>query len=123
MAVVEIELVVAHSMEGELSGNQTSAVANTLAEIFGTGPNRTWVRFRYLPSNHYAQNGTYDESRELPVFIRILKNRPPQKEEMAEQMIAIARRLAPIIGRPAEFIHILYEPTARGRFGVGGVLS
>ncbi|MFA5631805.1 MAG: hypothetical protein WC997_09855 [Porticoccaceae bacterium] len=123
MAIVDIELVVQEGKDPYLGQEQIQSIADTLGRIFETKPNRTWVKIRYLPGGQYAQNEAPDAVAALPAFITVLKNRPPAPDQMAGQMSAIARELAPIIGRPAASIHVLYEASARGRLGIGGVLD
>lgn len=123
MAIVDIELVIQEGRDSYLSQEQTRSIANTLGRIFETKPNRTWVRIRYLPSEQYAENEAPEGPAVLPTFITILKNRPPEPGLMASQMLAIAQGLSPIINRPAGSIHILYEASALGRLGVGGILG
>lgn len=123
MAIVDIELVVQEGKDSYLSQEQTGLIANTLGRIFETRPNRTWVRIRYLPDTQYAENEAPGGPAVLPTFITILKNRPPDATQIAGQMREIARQLAPILNRPAGSIHILYEASALGRLGIGGVLG
>jgi len=123
MAIIDVELVIREGKDSYLGQEQTRSIANTLGRIFGTKPNRTWVRIRYLPSGQYAENEAPEGPAVLPTFITILKNRPPEPAHIAGQMLEIAQGLSPIIGRPAESIHILYEATALGRLGIGGVLD
>lgn len=123
MAIVDIEVVIGEGDDACLKPEQTRSIADALGRVFETGPNRTWVKIRYLPSQQYAHNEAPQGVVALPVFVSILKNRPPAPDQMSGQVAAIARELAPIVGRPTTSIHVLYEASARGRLGIGGVLN
>jgi len=123
VAIVDIEVVVGEGEGAYLKPEHIQSVADALGRVFETGPNRTWVKIRYLPSAQYAHNETPQSQVALPVFVSVLKNRPPAPDQMPGQVAAIAQSLAQLIGRPTTSIHVLYEASAHGRLGVGGVLN
>lgn len=120
MPIVDVE-VVTRSNEN-IDPKLASAVADAAGEVFGTEPGRTWVRLRTLSQFAYAENGGGSEADVLPVFVTVLKADVPDRESMRQEVQTLAARFAPLCNRPAENVHILYEPAARGRIAFGGKL-
>lgn len=113
-------------LDVEIVGNiEQQGIAQTIADAAGrvlkTGPGRTWVKVRFLNSNNYAENGEGSTNLK-PVFVSVLLGGCDdlnQKEEIAQRL---AKTFSEVLGRPAENIHVLFEPNALGRIAFGGSL-
>ena len=121
MPIVDVELV----SEGGAVPASVSAtdLADRLGAVFGSAPGRTWVRLRSLPATAYAENGMPAASATpLPVFVTVRHASPPTGEWLAEEVAALTRAVAEHMGRPADRVHVAYEPPAAGRQAFGGRL-
>jgi phenylpyruvate tautomerase PptA (4-oxalocrotonate tautomerase family) len=49
-----------------------------------------------------------------------MKSELPLLEEMQKEVAKITAAVAQIYGRPAENVHVIYQPEARGRVAFGG---
>jgi phenylpyruvate tautomerase PptA (4-oxalocrotonate tautomerase family) len=122
MPIVDIELVVSQHSDEEISKEQTRRLADALGEVFESRPKGTWVRVRLLPEALYAENAESREDPEYPVFVTLLKAQPPSGDDLAQEMRSVTAVVASILGRPADNVHVVYEPKAAGRISFGGEL-
>ena len=121
MPIVDVELVPGEN-EPALRAGLARELADSLGELFATGPGRTWVRLRILPRGDYAENGGELPPALRPVFVTLLRAVLPEPAEFRREVRGIAERVAAITGRPVEQVHVLVLPPARGRIAFGGVL-
>ena len=118
MPILDVEIVTAF---GEtLDEGLARALADLAGEVFGSEPGRTWVRLRQLPESHYAEN---DAVSVLPVFVSVLLRDLPAGGALRAQAHLLAAGIGEACGRPAENVHILYQPKASGRIAFGGDLG
>jgi len=89
--------------------------------VLGSPPRGTWVAVDLIPAAHYAENGGAEPG-VAPVFVRVLLKDGPPREGLAEQVAALTRAVAICSGRPADNVHVFYEPAAAGRVAFGGNL-
>jgi hypothetical protein len=120
MPIVDIEFVGSPPAGFAASGPQ--ALADTLGELFGSSPGRTWVRYRCLAAEAYAENHVGISANVLPVFVCVLKAHPPSGAALATEIMAVTRHVARVTGRPIEQVHVQYAPAAAGRQAFGGRL-
>lgn len=120
MPLVDIEITL--KQREKLPIDLASILADELGGIFNSPPSTTWVKLYGLSENHYAENHRSLEGGAHPVFVRIVKSEMPEKYIMEQEVKEITRVLAKICKRPAENIHIIYEPEGRGRVSFGGRL-
>ncbi|NNE07404.1 MAG: hypothetical protein HKN20_02455 [Gemmatimonadetes bacterium] len=118
MPIIEVEIVV-DSSETEIA-IPVQKLADALGGVLETKPGGTWVKVRTLAAGDYAENGASDPPR--PVFVRVLKAGAGSADDRRREAPLLARAVADIVDRPAENVHILYEPPARGRIAFGGEL-
>jgi phenylpyruvate tautomerase PptA (4-oxalocrotonate tautomerase family) len=115
--IVDIEIVL---MANEAIREETvSELAHELGEVFYSSPGRTWIKVHPLLAHQYAENGGRSEG-VYPVFVTIMKSDLPLLEEMQKEVAKITAAVAQIYGRPAENVHVIYQPEARGRVAFGG---
>lgn len=121
MPIVDVELVVAER-EPALRAGLAREIADSLGALFASGPGRTWVRLRTLPRADYAENGGELPAEVQPVFVTLLRAVLPERADLRREVRGIAERVAAIVGRPVENVHVLVLPPAAGRIAFGGVL-
>jgi hypothetical protein len=57
-----------------------------------------------------------------PVFVSVLKARLPSLGRLALEVAELTRAVAAVCHRPAENVHVVYQPEAAGRVSFGGRL-
>lgn len=119
MPIVDVEIVGADSVASDLS----SRLADVVGQVFGSSPGTTWVRVRLLPRHLYAENNTDSPEGWYSVFVTVLKARRPTGADLESEVRALTEGVSAVCERPAECIHILYEPDADGRIAFGGRLK
>jgi phenylpyruvate tautomerase PptA (4-oxalocrotonate tautomerase family) len=120
MPILDVEIVVAEKETFDAS--LAASLADATGEVFGTVAGQTWVRLRALPRAGYAENGGGPPDGTHPVFVRVLLADPPEAEERRLQVHRLTLAIAKVCARPPENVHLLYEPSARGRVAFGGKL-
>jgi phenylpyruvate tautomerase PptA (4-oxalocrotonate tautomerase family) len=120
MPILEVTLVL---KPGEsLPPGLAPALADAAAAVFGSEPGGTWVQLTALPADHYSENGGGPPAGVIPVFVRVLKSRLPEPDALRAEAQRLAAAVAAVAGRPAENVHIIYEPPGAGRVAFGGRL-
>ena len=123
MPILDIQLV------GDPEPSIRSDLAHRLAEAAGrvlqSRPNGTWVKVTILPKHDYAENGSDpDDSTDsvLPVFVSIIKRHLPPPDQLATEATSLTHAIAEVCQRPAENVHLIYQPPGAGRVVFGGVV-
>lgn len=120
MPILDIEIVL---RPGEtLTSDLAAALAQAAAGAFGASPGRTWVKLRSLPADHYAEDRGGPPEGVAPVFVKVLKAELPPATELRTEAARLTQAIARACNRPAENVHVLYEPGAQGRLAFGGEL-
>lgn len=120
MPILEVEIVM-HPGEIIPEG-LASEIAERVGEIFGSAAGGTWVRIYSLPREHYAENGVSFEDTIRPVFVSVLKGKLPPPDILRDEVCRLTEAIAKVCGRPAENVHIVYQPEGSGRVAFGGKL-
>ena len=113
MPIIDIELVSDDPADPLI----IQGLADDLGRIFDAAPGKVWIRMRTLPELSYAENG---QPAPHPVFVTVLAGTPADGEALRRQVEAITSTVARHTRRPAEHVHVLFEPPARGRIAFGG---
>ncbi|HKQ18505.1 MAG TPA: hypothetical protein VJW75_02045 [Candidatus Eisenbacteria bacterium] len=121
MPILEVELT------GGVAGATRSGLAQRLADaagaIFRSAPGETWVRLRDTHPRDYAENKTDTFAAGIhPVFVRVLRRALPEEPALAQEIKALTEAVAAATGRPADQVHVSYEPPGAGRVAFGGSL-
>lgn len=119
MPILEVELT------GGVAAATRSGLAQRLADavgaIFRSAPGETWVRLRDTHPENYAENATDTFAAGVhPVFVRVLRRALPDPEPLAQEIKALTEAVAVATGRPADQVHVAYEPPGAGRIAFGG---
>lgn len=119
MPIVNIEIV---ADADAAPPGLVQALADRAGRIFGSPPGTTWVRVRALPASGYAENEAAVAANDRPVFVTVTRRQLPAPPALAEEIGALTRAVAQLVGRPAERVHVMYEPGAAGRAAFGGTV-
>jgi len=120
MPILTVEIVLRE--RETLAPELARSLAIKAGEIFGRSPGGTWVKLHAVSPQQYAEDGEFAPGAVAPVFVTVLKALVPDPETMQREAGRLAEEFAPLCGRPAENIHITYEPPALGRIAFGGKL-
>jgi phenylpyruvate tautomerase PptA (4-oxalocrotonate tautomerase family) len=118
MPILDIEVVLAAGEK--VPPGMAAALADAAAGVFGSPEGSTWVRLHELPAERYAEDGGGTAAK--PVFVRVLKAHLPTEAELEQEAPRLTAAIARACGRPAENVHIIYEPPGAGRIAFGGRL-
>ena len=99
---------------------QLQSLADALGELFGSQPSGTWVRARQQRRAYYAENVIEVSPDMRPVVVEILKSDLERDSELDIEAAAVSALVARILGRRIDHVHVIYQPSARGRVAFGG---
>ncbi len=118
MPILNIEVVVEG---GEvLPEDLALTLAGAAAEALEAPPEGTWVKLRPLERPRYAEGDGGPPAGVRPVFVSVLKAELGGSKELEEQAARLTASVGRLCGRPAENVHVLFEPSAAGRIWFGG---
>lgn len=117
-----LELTIVGELPAPRRKDLAQHVADAAGRVLSVRPGGTWVLVRRVDRDDYAEEGGGPPPGVLPVFVRLLLRTVPQGEELARQATALTQAIADCCGRPAENVHVCYEPAALGRQAFGGQL-
>ena len=132
MPIIEVEII--GDVAPETRRGMAARIANGVADVLRSEPQSVWVRLRSTRLSDYAENGaaraggtpasgTPDAaSPQWPVFVKLVKRASPSPAEMREEVRALTTAIGTACGRPADSVHIFYEPPGAGRMAFGGRL-
>ncbi|MEM8765861.1 MAG: hypothetical protein AAGE43_00325 [Pseudomonadota bacterium] len=101
---------------------QLQTLADALGELFGSQPSGTWVRARQQQRAYYAENLIDLDPRLRPVIVEILKSELDSRQNLTLEAAAVCALVAQVLERAPENVHVIYQPSARGRVAFGGQL-
>ncbi len=117
-----LDVTIVGDLAGSAAGGLARRLADAAAGVFKSEPRGTWVTVHVVPPDHYAENAGGPASGVQPVFARVILRDPPRtRVGMEEQVAALTQAIATACSRPADNVHIIYEPAA-GRVAFGGKL-
>ena len=120
MPILDVEIVVG---PGEiLSPDLAGRLADRAGSVLNARSGGTWVTVRPLPLQQYGESSGGPELGVKPIFVTVLKAKVGSKEALAAEVKALTAAVAEICGRPAENVHLIYEPDAAGRVAFGGTI-
>jgi phenylpyruvate tautomerase PptA (4-oxalocrotonate tautomerase family) len=120
MPILEVEIVLRPNES--LPDGLAIQLADCAGNLFGSSPGETWVKVRPIPAEQYAENGGLLPEGFYPVFVSVLKARPPSGDDLQTEVSELTSAIAHVCARPTESIHLFYQPDARGRVAFGGRL-
>ena len=120
MPIVDVEMVIAATEATE--PGLAAALADAVGEVLESEAGSVWVRLRRLSETRYAENGGGPPDGVRPVFVTVLLAHVPEGAALQDQVRRLTDVIAAVCNRPAENVHVLYLPEARGRMAFGGRL-
>ena len=120
MPILNVEMICVD--DGAPDPALSQAIADAAGGVFGTDPGHTWVRVRRVPPGDYAENGEALPDEVRPVIVTVIKARVESGQALKEEVRRLTEEIAGICGRPAENVHLIYEPDGVGRVAFGGNL-
>ena len=120
MPILNVEVVVGPG--DVLSLDLAARLADRAGSILQSPAGGTWVTVRPLSFQQYAENGGGPEPGVRPIFVTVLKAKVAARDALAAEAKALTLAIAEICGRPAENVHLIYEPDGAGRVAFGGAI-
>ncbi len=121
MPIIRIDLVV-EDHEKRVTPAILRLLTDQLGEHFCSEAGGTWVSLRYMGLDSYAENGRPDLSIR-PTLVSILQYRRPDRDQLKAEAFKLTQLIAKVLNRPAENVHLIYEPHGQGRVVFGGELA
>jgi hypothetical protein len=119
MPILDVEMVL---RPGErLEPGLAQVLAGRAREALAAPAGTTWVKVHALAAEQYAEDGGEPEG-VYPVFVSVLKARWVEPAARQEEVARLTRAVAAACGRPAENVHLFYQPEGAGRVAFGGRL-
>jgi phenylpyruvate tautomerase PptA (4-oxalocrotonate tautomerase family) len=119
MPILDVEIV--GPMLAHVRRDLAQRIADAAGRALESGPQQTWVKVHFLDEERYAENGgPPDEA--LPVFVNIVSAQLATDAALAAQVSLLTTAIAQACHRPAESVHLVFEPPAAGRISFGGRL-
>lgn len=120
MPILDVQLI------GSVTESDRATLARRIADaagaVFTSRPQQTWVTLRFVPDDAYSENGGGPPGGVRPVIVSILHSNPPTGDALTDQVARLTQAIARACGRPAESVHLIYQPLAKGRVAFGGRL-
>jgi phenylpyruvate tautomerase PptA (4-oxalocrotonate tautomerase family) len=114
MPILDVEII---------GHNRTEGLAQLLADaaekVFEAEKGNIWVKVHYVPKSQYAENGGTSENLN-PVFITAQLGQSYGKKDQGQVAVELTEVFSKVVERPKENIHIIFEPSLRGRIAFGG---
>lgn len=114
MPIVDVELVGAPAAD-----SLAQRLADELGAALGAPRGKVWVRVHTLSAARYAENGVPAPT-PTPVFVTILSSNPPEGEALDHLVARVTAAVGRLTEREPELVHVLFEPSAKGRMAFGG---
>lgn len=120
MPILNVTLVVAENEHP--APDCARRICEAAAPILGSQPGGTWVILEAVLEHNYAEDSGGPPAGVRPAFIRVLQFEAGDAAQRRAQARKLANHLAPILARPGDNIHIIFEPAGKGRVAFGGRL-
>src|SRR5262245_3485067 len=114
MPILNVEIV------GSATENKLAQrLADVAATVFDTHKGNVWVKVHFIPKSQYAENGGTPDGLN-PVFLTIQLGQSFGKKSNGEVATGLTESVSKLLDRPKENIHIIFEPSLKGRVAFGG---
>ncbi len=96
-------------------------IADLAGEALESRKQGTWVKLEFLSLHRYAENGGM-ASGDQPVIVSVIQADLPAGDALRKQVTDLSNAMAEATGHPLVNVHLVMEPSARGRIAFGGHL-
>jgi len=117
MPILDVEIVGPRPALADLP----TRLADAAGSVLGAPAGATWVKLRMVAADDYGESGGVEAGVE-PVFVTIRKRLLPDGAQLELECRDLTSAIAAVLGRPAQNVHLTYEPHALGRQAFGGEL-
>lgn len=118
MPILSVEIV---GNRSDYAADLSQQLAEAAGVVLRSRPQGTWVRLSFVADDLYAENGGATPGI-VPVIVTLLQSMVPSGDELQRQVRELTRAIAEVIDVPSENVHLIFEPSARGRVSFGGQL-
>lgn len=118
MPIIDIEFIGQTDLSNDTQ--LTQKLVNALGKVFKSPTGQTWVKIRFLPDAHYAENESTAQSK--PVFVTVLMQHLPEINRRKRLAIAISEAVASVTQLPIKSVHLIFHPQGAERVAFGGEL-
>ena len=119
MPIVTVDII------GEPGPSETKLaqeLADACAPAFPPEHREVWLQVRFTPGRDWAVSGGPASERPAPILVHVVREVNPQGKDLEREIRGITAAVARVAARPAENVHVTYEPSALGRMAFGGKL-
>ena len=116
--ILEVEIV----SDSEFEYGLALKIADACAPVLGADVGQVWVKVRRISREEYAENGRESPCPDQPMFVRVTKGELQGVEELRAEAEQLTKAIAEAADWPVENVHVIYEPSAKGRIAFGGKL-
>ena len=118
MPILDVQVI--GSVPEEIRRGLAQRIADEVGRVFESGSQETWVTLHFIPADAYSENSGGPPAGVQPVIVSVIQTRPPRGQALREQVARLTRVIADACRRPAENVHLIYEPAAKGGVAFGG---
>ena len=116
MPILHVEIV---GEPSEFSADLAQQLAEAAGSALDSRPRGTWVTLNFVKENRYAENGGADSR---PLIVTLLQADLPSGDALRQQVDRLTQAIATTAEHPFKNVHLVLEPSGRGRVAFGGKL-
>jgi phenylpyruvate tautomerase PptA (4-oxalocrotonate tautomerase family) len=120
MPILDVEVV--GELPDRVGQGLAPRIADAASRVLDSPPQSTWVKIRFLPADHYAENEGGPPAGTEPVLVSVLQADPPRGDDLAALAERLTAAIAGACERSVDGVHLIFEPPAAGRVAFGGRL-
>lgn len=118
MPIVTIEIVGGSALRG---AKLSQRLADACSPAFPPEHREVWLQLRLVRGPSWAVSKKSSRGRK-PVFVHVVREVNPRGAKLKQEIQGLTEAVARVTGRPRDQVHVLYEPSAKGRMAFGGRL-
>lgn len=106
---------------GRRAGKLAQALADECSPAFPPNHREVWLHLRLVPGENWTVSNRSIRG-PLPVFVHVVREVNPRGAKLRREIERLTGAVARVTGRPQKQVHVIYEPSAKGRMAFGGRL-
>lgn len=120
MPILQVQLI--EPVPDPVRHGLAARIAQAAAAVFDSRPQGTWVTLRFVDRDAYAENAGGPAGGVEPVLVSVLLAELPDTDTLAQRAAELSEAIARACERPAQNVHVIFEPAGAGRIAFGGTL-